>query len=60
MNLSTAVALIFPPIQEDDFAAFGVIESVPVSRIQELTATYLTRNLVTIPHVTHHDEADIS
>jgi pyruvate dehydrogenase E2 component (dihydrolipoamide acetyltransferase) len=46
-------------MQEVDFAAFGAIESVPVSRIQKLTATYLSRNWVTIPHVTHHDEADI-
>ena len=60
MNHPTAVAVSFPPLQEVDFAAFGAIECVPVSRIQKLTATYLTRNWVTIPHVTHHDEADIS
>lgn len=60
MNQPISVAVSFPPLQEVDFAAFGAIESVPVSRIQKLTATYLTRNWVTIPHVTHHDEADIS
>ena len=33
---------------------------MPLSRIQKLTAGYLTRNWVSIPHVTHHDEADIT
>jgi pyruvate dehydrogenase E2 component (dihydrolipoamide acetyltransferase) len=60
MNQSTVDAMSVPAMQEVDFSAFGPIESVPVSRIQKLTAIYLTRNWVTIPHVTHHDEADIS
>ncbi|MCK8683334.1 2-oxo acid dehydrogenase subunit E2 [Pseudomonas umsongensis] len=60
MNQPTAVAVSFPPVQEVDFSVFGATERVPVARIQKLTATYLARNWVTIPHVTHHDEADIS
>lgn len=33
---------------------------MPLSRIQKLTAGYLSRNWTVIPHVTHHDEADIT
>ncbi|PTB21762.1 dihydrolipoamide acetyltransferase [Trinickia symbiotica] len=43
-----------------DFAAFGETETVPLSRIQKLTAGYLSRNWLAIPQVTHHDEADIT
>jgi pyruvate dehydrogenase E2 component (dihydrolipoamide acetyltransferase) len=43
-----------------DFARFGPTESVPLSRIKKLVGANLHRNWVTIPHVTHHDEADIT
>jgi pyruvate dehydrogenase E2 component (dihydrolipoamide acetyltransferase) len=43
-----------------DFASFGEIESKPLTRIQKLTGSYLTRNWTMIPHVTHNDEADIT
>ena len=43
-----------------DFAAFGEIEARPLSRIQKLVSGFMARNWVTIPHVTHHDEADIT
>jgi pyruvate dehydrogenase E2 component (dihydrolipoamide acetyltransferase) len=33
---------------------------VPRSRIQKISAPALSRNWVTIPHVTHNDEADIT
>lgn len=49
-----------PPWPQVDFAAFGEIETVPVSRTQKLTAGFLTRNWTMIPHVTHHDEADLT
>lgn len=52
--------LDLPPWPEIDFSAFGAVESVPLSRIQKLTAAYLARNWVAIPHVTHHDDADIT
>lgn len=48
------------PWPDIDFSAFGPIESVPVNRIQKVTAAVLTRNWVNIPHVTHHDDADIT
>lgn len=49
-----------PPWPEVDFAAFGEIEVASLNRIQKLTAAFLTRNWVSIPHVTHHDYADIT
>ncbi|WP_281560683.1 dihydrolipoyllysine-residue acetyltransferase [Thalassomonas sp. RHCl1] len=43
-----------------DFAKFGEIESVPLTRIQKISGPNLHRNWVTIPHVTQFDEADIT
>ena len=52
--------LDLPPWPEVEFSAFGVVESVPLSRIQKLTAGFMSRNWVAIPHVTHNDDADIT
>ena len=49
-----------PPWPAIDFAAFGEVEVKPLSRIQGLTAGFLSRNWVTIPHVTHQDDVDIT
>jgi pyruvate dehydrogenase E2 component (dihydrolipoamide acetyltransferase) len=43
-----------------DFAKFGEIEAKPLSRIKKLSGANLARNWVMIPHVTQHDEADIT
>jgi pyruvate dehydrogenase E2 component (dihydrolipoamide acetyltransferase) len=43
-----------------DFAKFGPIESVPLSRIRKIAGPNLHRNWVMIPHVTNHDDADIT
>ena len=48
-----------PPMPAVDFAQFGTVEPVPLSRHQKLAASFLARNWAQIPHVTHHDEADI-
>lgn len=49
-----------PPIPEVDFSQFGPIESVRLSKIKRITGDRLHRSWLDIPHVTHHDEADIS
>ncbi|MFV9650345.1 2-oxo acid dehydrogenase subunit E2 [Pseudomonas citrulli] len=49
-----------PPWPQVDFTEFGEVESKPLSRVQKLTAQYMSRNWVMIPHVTHNDEADIT
>ena len=48
------------PIQDADFGEFGDVETMPLSKIQQLTGAFLGRNWVTIPHVTHHDEVDVT
>jgi pyruvate dehydrogenase E2 component (dihydrolipoamide acetyltransferase) len=52
--------LDLPPWPQPDFAAQGEIESVPLSRIKKIAGPALARNWVLIPHVTQHDEADIT
>jgi pyruvate dehydrogenase E2 component (dihydrolipoamide acetyltransferase) len=43
-----------------DFSKQGPVERVPRSRIQRISGPNLARNWVMIPHVTQHDEADIT
>ena len=43
-----------------DFAKFGPVTNQPLSRIKKLSGANLHRNWVTIPHVTQHDEADVT
>ena len=43
-----------------DFAKFGPVERKPMSRIKKISGANLHRNWVMIPHVTNHDDADIT
>jgi pyruvate dehydrogenase E2 component (dihydrolipoamide acetyltransferase) len=52
--------LDFPELPDIDFTRYGEIERQPLSRIQKISAGHLHRNWVGIPHVTQHDEADIT
>jgi pyruvate dehydrogenase E2 component (dihydrolipoamide acetyltransferase) len=54
----TALGLI--PWPKVDFEKFGAIERKPLSRIKKISGANLHRNWVMIPHVTQHDEVDIS
>ncbi len=49
-----------PPWPRVDFAQFGAVERQPLSRIQQLSGANLARNWAVIPHVTQHDQADIT
>jgi pyruvate dehydrogenase E2 component (dihydrolipoamide acetyltransferase) len=49
-----------PVIPAVDFAAFGPIETQPLSRIQRISGPRLHASWVNIPHVTQFDEADIT
>ena len=49
-----------PELKEIDFAQFGEIEEVELSRIQKISGPSLHRNWVSMPHVTQFDEADIT
>ena len=43
-----------------DFTKFGPVERKPLSRIKKISGANLHRNWVMIPHVTNHDDADIT
>ncbi|HET6546040.1 MAG TPA: dihydrolipoyllysine-residue acetyltransferase [Rhodanobacteraceae bacterium] len=48
------------PWPQVDFAKFGEVESVPLSRINRIAGANLARNWAMIPHVTQHDLADVT
>lgn len=43
-----------------DFAKFGEIEELPLTRIQKISGPRLQASWINLPHVTQHDEADIT
>jgi pyruvate dehydrogenase E2 component (dihydrolipoamide acetyltransferase) len=49
-----------PPIPAVDFAKFGEIETVKLSKIGKLTVKSMSRSWLNVPHVTQFDEADIT
>jgi len=55
-----AGVLSFPDLPEIDFSQFGETRVEPLTKIQKLTGRNTHRSWVTIPHVTQHDEADIT
>jgi pyruvate dehydrogenase E2 component (dihydrolipoamide acetyltransferase) len=48
------------PWPQVDFAKFGPVERRDLSRIKKISAANLHRNWVMIPHVTNHEDADIT
>ncbi len=53
-------ALGLLPWPKVDFAKFGPIERKEMGRIKKISGANLHRNWVLIPHVTNHDDADIT
>ena len=49
-----------PKVPEVDFALFGAVESQPLSRIQIISGARLQASWVNLPHVTQHEDADIT
>jgi pyruvate dehydrogenase E2 component (dihydrolipoamide acetyltransferase) len=49
-----------PALPVVDFAKYGPVETEPLSRIQKISGPRLHASWVNIPHVTQHDEADIT
>tara|TARA_B100001142_G_scaffold53668_1_gene51846 strand:- start:1885 stop:3147 length:1263 start_codon:yes stop_codon:yes gene_type:complete len=45
---------------EFEHSDFGVVEVKSIPRVKKLASTYLVNSWSTIPHVTNHDEADIT
>jgi pyruvate dehydrogenase E2 component (dihydrolipoamide acetyltransferase) len=44
----------------EDFSTYGEVEEVALGRIKKISGPQLLRSWVTIPHVTHFDEADVT
>ncbi len=57
---AAGIGLNLPPWPVVDFAKFGPVERVPLSRIQRISGPALARNWVMIPHVTQNDDADVT
>ncbi len=49
-----------PKVPEVDFAKFGAVEVKPLSRIQKISGARLQASWINLPHVTQHDDADIT
>src|SRR3546814_7854387 len=45
---------------ESQFAVFGGVEAVTTSNVQRVVARRLTQSWTQVPHVTHHDEVDVT
>src|SRR3546814_10377280 len=48
------------PWPKVDFSKFGEIEVKPLSKIRKISGANLARNWAMIPHVTQHDDADVT
>ena len=51
---------VLPEMPAIDFSRFGEIERVPLTRVQKISGPNLQRSWLHVPHVTQHDEADIT
>jgi len=49
-----------PKVPSVDFAKFGEIELQPMTRIQKIAGPRLQASWINLPHVTQHDQADIT
>ena len=57
---ATATGTGIPPIPAVDFSRFGEVETRPLGRIKRISGPHLHRSWVNVPHVTNHDEADVT
>jgi pyruvate dehydrogenase E2 component (dihydrolipoamide acetyltransferase) len=53
-------ASALPAVPTVDFAKYGRVEAEPLSRIQKIAGPRLHASWVNVPHVTQHDDADIT
>jgi pyruvate dehydrogenase E2 component (dihydrolipoamide acetyltransferase) len=49
-----------PKVPEVDFAKFGAVDVQPLTRIQRISGARLQASWINLPHVTQHDDADIT
>ena len=58
-NLSSSSNAI-PIMPSIDFSQFGEVEEVDLTKFQKTSALNLQQSWITIPHVTQHDEAEVT
>lgn len=59
-SVQNAGQFTIAPWPNVDFEKFGPVEEQPLSRIRKISGANLHRNWVSIPHVTNHDDADVT
>jgi pyruvate dehydrogenase E2 component (dihydrolipoamide acetyltransferase) len=57
---AAAAGVGWPKVPVVDFAQFGAIEIKPLSRIQRISGARLQASWINLPHVTQHEDADIT
>ena len=62
INIITEIKEVKPKTIKSEFSHsdFGKVEIKDMPRVTKLASTYLVNSWTTIPHVTNHDEADIT
>jgi pyruvate dehydrogenase E2 component (dihydrolipoamide acetyltransferase) len=60
LTAPAAAAGGLPKLPEVDFAKFGAVDVQPLSRIQKISGARLQASWINLPHVTQHDDADIT
>ncbi len=58
--MAPGAGFVLPEMPEIDFSKFGEIETQPLSRIKKISGPSLHRSWLHVPHVTQHEEADIT
>jgi pyruvate dehydrogenase E2 component (dihydrolipoamide acetyltransferase) len=56
----SGAGLAVPAMPEINFSEFGTIDTQDLPRIKKISGAHLHRAWMTIPHVTHHEEADVT
>jgi len=57
---SSGIGAGLPPWPQVDYEKFGPVRREPLPRIQTISGANLSRNWLTIPHVTNFDRADVT
>jgi pyruvate dehydrogenase E2 component (dihydrolipoamide acetyltransferase) len=57
---AAAAVSALPKVPVVDFAQYGAIEIKPLSRIQRISGARLQASWINLPHVTQHEDADIT
>ena len=58
--VAPSAGFVLPEMPVIDFSQFGAIEVQPLSRIKKISGPNLHRSWLHVPHVTQHEEADIT